>query len=164
MRAVVHPARWQVLQAMFEGAELTATQAAAITGLTPSAMSYHLKQLAKQGLIERADATSDGRQRPWRAKGSGLRMSAQPDEYVGDAMNRYLLAAVAKVVAVPPPGPGEERSWPASYSVVRTRLTKEQMKELHERVEKLLDEYDALDSPDGIEYDMFWIHGVRVGA
>ena len=88
------------------GAVLTATQAGELTGLSASAMSYHLQHLAKLGLIER-DASADGRERPWKAAGSGLRMSAQPDATLGAAMMQNLLADLARLLATPPPGPGE---------------------------------------------------------
>lgn len=162
MRAMVHPARWTVLMALYEGDPLTATQAAALTGLTPSAMSYHLKQLAKMGLIERAPTAADGRERPWIARGTGLHMSAQPDEFVGGVMMRYLMSALTKVVAAPPPADPAERPWPASYAIVRMRLTEERAKELTNRVQEVVDEYERSEDPDAAEMDFFWIRGVRV--
>ncbi|WEG08285.1 helix-turn-helix domain-containing protein [Microbacterium horticulturae] len=162
MRALVHPARWTVLQALYDGDPLTATQAAELTGLTPSAMSYHLKQLAKMGLIERAPKTDDGRERPWVARGGGLRMSAQPDEFVGGIMMRHLMTALTKVVAAPPPKDPEERPWPAGYSQMRMRISKERRKEMLERLQAILDEYDEVEDPDAPEIDVFLIHGPRV--
>ncbi|MEO8889525.1 MAG: hypothetical protein ABI429_09610 [Jatrophihabitantaceae bacterium] len=37
-------------------------------------MSYHLRALEKAGIVERVETSSDGRERPWRATGSGLRI------------------------------------------------------------------------------------------
>lgn len=162
MRAMIHPARWTVLTALYDGQPLTATQAAELTGLTPSAMSYHLQQLAKMGLVERAPASGDGRERPWRAKGTGLRMTAQPDHYVGSVMMRYLMSAVSQVVAAPPPAEPAERMWPASYAHTRMRLSKARMKELQARVQEIIDEFDDDSEPDAPELDVFVISGERV--
>ena len=62
LRAISHPVKWRVLQALWSGRTLTATQAADIAGITPSAMSYHLRHLAKLGMIERLES-DDGRER-----------------------------------------------------------------------------------------------------
>ena len=67
MRALAHPARMAIIDALASGDELTATECAALTGLTPSATAYHLKLLERYGLAEPAPARSDGRERPWRA-------------------------------------------------------------------------------------------------
>jgi predicted ArsR family transcriptional regulator len=48
-----------------EGA-LTATQAAPFVGESPSSCSFHLRQLAKYGLVQEAPG-GRGRERPWRA-------------------------------------------------------------------------------------------------
>lgn len=72
VRALAHPARLAVIDELFSGSVLTATECAAIAGLTPSAMSYHLRALEKWGVVVRADAAEDGRERPWRAAGRSL--------------------------------------------------------------------------------------------
>ena len=79
IKALAHPARLAVIDELFAGRELTATECAQVAGLSPSAMSYHLRALEKWGIVERADASSDGRERPWRAAGEGLPIdSAEP--------------------------------------------------------------------------------------
>ncbi len=70
IKALAHPARLAVLERLDDGGELTATECAAVAGLSPSAMSYHLRALEKWGFVERAPAASDGRERPWRATSS----------------------------------------------------------------------------------------------
>jgi DNA-binding transcriptional ArsR family regulator len=72
IKALTHPARLAVIDEFFSGRELTATECAAIAHVSPSAMSYHLRALEKVGIIERSDASGDGRERPWRAAGSEL--------------------------------------------------------------------------------------------
>lgn len=76
IRALAHPARLAVIDELYSGRELTATECAAIAGLSPSAMSYHLRSLEKYGIVERAESAADGRERPWRAAGSYLQVDS----------------------------------------------------------------------------------------
>ena len=76
IRALAHPARLAVIDELYTGRELTATECAEIAGLSPSAMSYHLRSLEKVGIVERAEPTGDNRERPWRAAGSYLQIDS----------------------------------------------------------------------------------------
>jgi DNA-binding transcriptional ArsR family regulator len=67
IRALAHPARMAIIDALASGEELTATECSELTGLSPSATAYHLKLLQRYGFAEPAPARSDGRERPWRA-------------------------------------------------------------------------------------------------
>ena len=69
IRALAHPARMAIIDALASGDELTATQCAELTGLSPSATAYHLKLLERYGLAETAPPRPDRRERPWRAVG-----------------------------------------------------------------------------------------------
>ncbi len=77
IRALAHPARLVIIEALEPGEELTATELAAVTGLSPSATSYHLKALAKWGIVEAGQARADGRDRPWKATGRSVTVSSQ---------------------------------------------------------------------------------------
>ena len=68
IRALAHPARVAILDHLADTDEATATECAKVAGLSPSAMSYHLRTLAKVGLIEDAAGRGDGRERVWRRK------------------------------------------------------------------------------------------------
>ena len=52
IRALAHPARMAIIDALASGDELTATDCAALTGLSPSATAYHLKLLQRFGFAE----------------------------------------------------------------------------------------------------------------
>jgi DNA-binding transcriptional ArsR family regulator len=77
IRALAHPARMAIIDALASGEELTATECAELTGLSPSATAYHLKLLQRYDIAEPAPAREDGRERPWRA--SDGRMSVDLD-------------------------------------------------------------------------------------
>ncbi len=78
IRALAHPARLTVLEILGEDEELTATSLAALTDITPSAMSYHLRALEKWGFVQRAES-ADGRERPWRRVVTNWSVKAMPD-------------------------------------------------------------------------------------
>jgi DNA-binding transcriptional ArsR family regulator len=66
-RALAHPRRIALLGLLRIEGPLTATQAAALLpGESSGSCSYHLRQLARYGLVEEAPG-GKGRQRPWRA-------------------------------------------------------------------------------------------------
>ena len=66
IRALAHPARLAIINALATGEELTATQCAELTGLSPSATAYHLNLLERYGFAEPAPQRTDRRERPWR--------------------------------------------------------------------------------------------------
>ncbi|MEU4774753.1 helix-turn-helix domain-containing protein [Micromonospora sp. NPDC023644] len=77
MRALAHPARIAIMEHLgrVEGGA-TATECAEVAGLSPSATSYHLRALAKSGLVEQAPSRGDARERLWRTVGQGLMVDA----------------------------------------------------------------------------------------
>lgn len=66
-----------MIEELYGGAELAATDCAEIAGLTPSAMSYHLRSLERAGIVEHAEPSGDGRERPWRAAGAYLQVESE---------------------------------------------------------------------------------------
>src|SRR3954469_8632498 len=74
MRAMAHPVRLALMQAINDAGTLTATEAAERVGESPSNCSFHLRQLAKYGFVEAAPG-GQGRERPWRAVNTGFSMT-----------------------------------------------------------------------------------------
>ncbi|MFC7401225.1 ArsR/SmtB family transcription factor [Citricoccus sp. GCM10030269] len=73
IRALAHEARLEALEELYASQSTrTATELASRCGLTPSAMSYHLRALEKYGFVERSPSEGDGRERRWKAAGSSL--------------------------------------------------------------------------------------------
>lgn len=66
LRALAHPRRIDLLGLLRREGPQTATQAAKRLGESSASTSYHLRQLARYGLVEEA-GTGHGRERPWRA-------------------------------------------------------------------------------------------------
>jgi DNA-binding transcriptional ArsR family regulator len=80
MRALAHPVRMAILTHLQRHGPATATQLAPIVDASPSVASWHLRHLATFGLVEDADAGTDGRQRWWKAVARGFRFSLPPGE------------------------------------------------------------------------------------
>ena len=80
LAALAHPVRFQLLGYLLELGPRTATECAAVVEATPSACSYHLRHLARFGLVERADGedATDGRERRWQASATGFRLGVGP--------------------------------------------------------------------------------------
>jgi DNA-binding transcriptional ArsR family regulator len=68
MRALAHPLRVALLEAMRRDGEITATRAAELLDESPGNMSWHLQTLARYGLVEET-GQGRGRSRPWRLAG-----------------------------------------------------------------------------------------------
>ncbi len=66
LRALAHPVRLALVGQLRVHGQLTATQAAELLGESSASCSFHLRQLAKYGLVEEAGG-GQGRERPWRA-------------------------------------------------------------------------------------------------
>jgi DNA-binding transcriptional ArsR family regulator len=77
LRALAHPARLAVVDELYQGSERTSSELAELTGLSPSAMSYHLRSLERWGIVERGTERDDGRERPWRAAGRTLSLDPE---------------------------------------------------------------------------------------
>ena len=66
LRAMAHPTRLSLIGVLRREGPLTATQAGELIGESSASCSFHLRQLAKYGLVEEAGG-GKGRERPWRA-------------------------------------------------------------------------------------------------
>ncbi|AOS65705.1 ArsR/SmtB family transcription factor [Actinoalloteichus hymeniacidonis] len=75
LRALAHPLRITLIQELGIHGPATASQLGRRLGETSGATSYHLRQLARHGLIEDDDERSAGRERWWRRKESGFALA-----------------------------------------------------------------------------------------
>jgi DNA-binding transcriptional ArsR family regulator len=91
LRAVAHPFRLRLLDLLVRRGTLTSAEAAAATGESTGSCSFHLRQLAKYGYVEEAEA-QDGRERRWRRVAGG--------ERVPDSSDPELSRATAEVARV----------------------------------------------------------------
>jgi len=173
LRALAHPLRLALLDHLMSFGPRTASECAAVVGSTPSNCSYHLRALAKVGLVEAADA-EDGRERPWRSAATGLSFgrSEDPEFAIGsDTVERALAdrqvddegALVHRAIAQRDEQPVEwrEASMLNGYAL---KLTPAELRELGERLDALIRPYIALtrgDAPDGSDVVALHLNAFR---
>jgi DNA-binding transcriptional ArsR family regulator len=100
MRAVAHPTRLALIGLLRREGPMTATQAGARLDESSGSMSFHLRQLAKYGLVEETgDGT--GRQKPWRATARYTSWSATPqDPELAEATAQFSRVIAARYAAL----------------------------------------------------------------
>jgi DNA-binding transcriptional ArsR family regulator len=88
LRALAHPTRLSLVGLLRREGALTATRAAELLGQSSASCSFHLRQLAKYGLVEEAGGGT-GRERPWRATATFTAWPAASDLLAGVIAERY---------------------------------------------------------------------------
>jgi DNA-binding transcriptional ArsR family regulator len=137
IRALAHPVRRALLEALGHAGTLTATQASEILGESPANCAFHLRTLAKYGFVEEAGG-GRGRERPWRQAYDGMSWrTRQKDPQFSHAaealdqvwMDRLMTRAQRSLTSM--------TSWPEEFteglgaSVSRVYVTPEEAEELH---------------------------------
>jgi predicted ArsR family transcriptional regulator len=79
LRAYAHPVRLALIGLLRGEGPLTATRAGEILGESSGTCSFHLRQLAKFGLVEEA-AGGTGREKPWQATSQLTDVPASTDD------------------------------------------------------------------------------------
>jgi hypothetical protein len=157
-----HPVRVALLDLLAERGTLTSTEAAARLGQSSGLCSFHLRQLARHGLVEEAPR-SGGRARPWQLRwerpGEDHHPGSEPGAEPADP------AGASDVPARGPEGEGRRRlparrertprEWRAgeAYSTV-VHLTPQELHAVAEAVRQTLTgyrarEHDAAARPPG---------------
>jgi len=94
MRALAHPVRLALLEALGREGELTATRAAELLDESPGNMSWHLQTLAKYGYVEETGG-GKGRSRPWRIASVSNRFKTATEDPEGNAAGGALESVFA---------------------------------------------------------------------
>lgn len=88
LKCMAHPARMRLLGALRVGGVQTVGELSAATGEAPGAVSYHLAQLAKVGLVAKA-ASPDGDKRKSYWKSCHHATNIQPDSADADVIDAF---------------------------------------------------------------------------
>jgi predicted ArsR family transcriptional regulator len=147
LRGLAHPLRLALIGLLRREGPLTATQAGELLGHSPSSCSFHLRQLAKYGLVEEAGGGT-GRQRPWRATArttSWPAVSTDPESAAASTelsivlAKRYLDATIAYLRR----RGSEPVEWQraAMFGDAILYLTADELAEVAEQVEAILGRY-----------------------
>jgi DNA-binding transcriptional ArsR family regulator len=151
LRALAHPVRIALLEALLHGGAQTATEAGERIGETPTTCSFHLRQLAKYGFVEEAGG-GQGRARPWRLTTVGMSLapaSGDPEaEMASEAALRLFrerqLARYEAWRAARGSYPAEWRDAAADTEYV-FYLTPGELHQMNAEVHEVLERWFALD-------------------
>ncbi len=154
LRAVAHPIRLELIGLLRRSGPFTATQAAARIGESPASCSFHLRQLAKYGLVEEAGG-GVGRQRPWRATAITTSWAtAGADEDREDAVEMLSRVVVERYFKQAIEWLERRRTEPSHWAEagdVGDRIlyaTPEELEDLQERLTELLEPFqERLEDP-----------------
>ncbi|MER7330600.1 MULTISPECIES: helix-turn-helix domain-containing protein [unclassified Micromonospora] len=148
LRGYAHPLRMALIGLLRQHGPMTATQAAERLGESVPNCSFHLRQLAKYGLAERAPG-ADARERPWRATALTTSWDDASDDPQTRAATDELSAAqlalyTRRAEEFLARRAGEPSAWRAvtGFSDRPLHVTADELARLTERVEALLAEYD----------------------
>jgi DNA-binding transcriptional ArsR family regulator len=176
MRVLSHPARLAILEHLSaHGGDITATEAAEIVGLSPSATSYHLRALAKLDMIKEAPSRGDGRERVYGPAGS-RRVEVTTDLHSTDpAANRaaeelldaFLARADQRVRRWREAMHDEPQEW-FDASVIHEgfiQVTPEELREIFDRLVEIIDPYRRsarTEAPEGARLISVQLRGIPV--
>ena len=154
LKALAHPLRVQILRILELRGQVSATSLAGELGESTGATSYHLRQLARHGLVEQCDPPDGGgRQRWWRMAVDELHMKGF--EFLADDATReaagFLLREIsadrhrrfANWYATASQWPEE---WQRASSDMdgRLELSPQQARRMADEIKAVIDRYHAL--------------------
>jgi hypothetical protein len=147
LRAHAHPVRMKLVGLLRREGPHTATQAAARIGESVPTCSFHLRQLAKYGLVERVPG-ADARERPWRATAHFTSWESDTDnpehQAAVDHLERVVFSRYAeRVQEFLQRRQLESRAWrrvtgPSDYFLY---VTPDELRRLQRQMEELLEQY-----------------------
>lgn len=147
LRAVAHPTRLELIGLLRRAGPLTATQAAERIGESPASCSFHLRQLAKYGMVEEAGG-GRGRERPWRATTITTEWAARNDDADTDAaqamLNRVVLERYfEQAIEWLERQPEESREWAeaASFGDAHVYMTPEQLRQTERALRAIMEPF-----------------------
>jgi DNA-binding transcriptional ArsR family regulator len=157
MRALAHPVRLALLEALIHAGTLTATQASELLGESPANCAFHLRTLAKYGYVVEAGG-GRGRERPWRRAHTALQITTEQDDpsaaMAADELSQWWLSATLDRARS---ALSRRAAWPAQWqhsdltgeSQTIIYATPDEAKEIAGQAERILRLYhDRLDHPE----------------
>jgi DNA-binding transcriptional ArsR family regulator len=147
LRALAHPIRLALVAQLRQHGQLTATQAGQLLGESSASCSFHLRQLAKYGLVEEAGG-GQRRERPWRATTMFTSWPAVADDPKVEAavgmlrgviMDHYV-QELARWYEVMPDEPAEWQQ-AARFGDTSLYVTAAELADLNRQVSELVDAY-----------------------
>lgn len=146
IRALAHPVRLALLDHLERVEDATATQCAEAVGESVASCSFHLHTLARYGFIEAAPRR--GRERPWRAVGTGIDVRPAADmpgsrHAVSELASLQVLRQADRVRAYLATLPSEGEEWIQASTVTSSTFwaTSEELARLSAHLQQVAAEW-----------------------
>ncbi|MCC3273536.1 helix-turn-helix domain-containing protein [Arthrobacter zhangbolii] len=150
LKALAHPLRVQLLDILSQYGPQTASSMGKRVGESSGATSYHLRQLARHGLVREIENRGSGRERWWERPRGTLAVntsSSEQDPAVREAarqVNRHFVQGRAEALAAFTSGSPSElpAEWAdaAMLSTLNAQLTADQLRKFTREMEAILRE------------------------
>ncbi|HEU4513462.1 MAG TPA: helix-turn-helix domain-containing protein [Nocardioidaceae bacterium] len=157
LKAIAHPLRLDLLEALTVHGAKTATELAARLGESPSNCSWHLRKLAEHGFVTEVEGVK-GRSRPWRTTSEGMswgkgETDLEPEaSAAGHALTDVLLEReVRRLRSARRAERDETPEWREAFTVMQSGLwlTAEEAREVAEQLEALfMTHHDRMRHPE----------------
>ena len=166
LRGIAHPMRNRILEEMSAGGPMRAADVADRLGIPANQASFHLRQLAKYGLVEEApELARDGRDRVWRVtfeSGLSVNLDDLVDQDGGKAavtVFRKQWTADAHAAIDRADRPERQKDAMVAVSTDAVRLTKDEARALAKEISDLVDGWreKGKSATSSRTYEVLWV-------
>ncbi|MFA9443842.1 helix-turn-helix domain-containing protein [Egicoccus sp. AB-alg6-2] len=153
LKALAHPLRFQLVELLIEHGPSTASGLGRLVGESSGSTSYHLRQLADQGLIEEAEELGSRRDRYWQVPRGGWTLEGfellQRPDTRDDAqmvLDEVLRARIDRLRRWHRDGAAWGEDWVSATMemTARFRLTLDETRALRDELVAVVDRYREL--------------------
>jgi len=166
LRGIAHPMRGRILDEIEAGGPMRAADVAERLDIPANQASFHLRQLAKYGLVEEApELARDGRDRVWRARYEGglsvnlEELNREPGGKAAVAVFRRSWLSNAHAMIDRADQPERQKDAMVAVSQTALRLTKADAKKFAEELTELVEEWRVKGQSRATArtYDVLWV-------
>jgi len=166
LRGIAHPMRGRILDEIEAGGPMRAADVAERLDIPANQASFHLRQLAKYGLVEEApELARDGRDRVWRARYEGglsvnlEELTQEPGGKAAVAVFRKTWLATAHAMIDRADQPEKQNDAMVAVSQTALRLTKADAKKLAAELNDLVEAWRVKGQARSTArtYDLLWV-------
>lgn len=169
MRALAHPLRLSLVELLGALGPATAAECARHLDSTQASCSFHLRQLAKYGFVEKAPPSGDAREHPWQL--TDLEQSWSDSGPAADELERVFVQREAdrilawQAASDDQPGPWQDAAFMGGATLP---MTAEELEAVRNELRAVLEPYirrlsDRDSWPDGYRFVRIMLAGTPVG-
>jgi hypothetical protein len=168
IRALAHPLRWDLIEALGTLGPSTAAGCGRRLGVSQASCSFHLRQLARYGFVEEAPPGPDRRERVWRLTDLEQNWTSGP---VTDQLDRVFAQREAdRLLGWTARRAAEPQQWQdaAFLGGATLPVTADELRDIRARLRAVLDPYvprmtDGAPRPEGARFVRLLLAGTPTG-